>query len=225
MTVAGLAAPISLAGSAQARTALRSKWLYESLPLSFLLSPSQMAMDMPEECVRLTALPFWQFEARATVASATARFAVPLRDTGGRTNSSGSDDENSSSSSSSSNSSNSSGLHTWERRNVENLQNARGSTGIGGTVMVEEVYAGYELPPGSASVVLAPEQHVREQQFGALHAIPHILDGIVRVTDGKQRESVDADADGEVTVEEVPVSIQTRDPPLRATTTNPKAPI
>ena len=189
--IAGLAAPIALAGSAQARAALRSKWLYESLPLSFLLSPSQMAMDMQEDCVRLTALPFWQFEARATVASATARFAVPMPDAGGGRRSN-----------ESSTSGSSSGLRTWERRNVENLENARDSA-VGKTVMLEEVYAGYELPPGSASIVLAPtyptyrdgERH--NHQFGALHAIPRSLDGIVRIADRKQRNGVDADADAD----------------------------
>ena len=136
----------SLSTPAAARAALQSKWTGDGA-LGRLLSPGRLAWSVPECSVRLAALPFWRFEVENASATATVRAASTRGERGaGAAEPSG---------------------RPWRRVDV-------GSFGAGLSAAVEEVYAGYDLPPGVASIVLdgAAADEVLSPADDALEARP-----------------------------------------------------
>ena len=135
----------SMSSVSAARKALQNKWIGDGA-LGFLLSPSQLAWRVPEGSVRLAALPFWQFEVEPVAVSATVRTSPSAS-----AQSRGGGDAGPSSSAE--------GFRSWRRRDMHGCIACP-------SMSVEEVYAGYDLPPSVASIVL-DERIGRDEAQGA----------------------------------------------------------
>lgn len=150
---AGLAAPIRISSNTSARALLAAAWRSSSW-YAWFLAPSRLEAMAS---VKLVALPFWQFEVEQagrassgeSSVSATARVSTAMTGEGERGQ----------------HSRKSNSVRRWRKKTLE-IGNIGKETVRG----IEEVYAGYMLPPSVAAVVLDDSKH--QNTFAEVFRIP-----------------------------------------------------